>query len=183
MTMLEKLSEITEYARDKGSFRVEVIPAGKIAVDERVRLKCQIPFCHDYNKNLRCPPNTMPVSEFREVIAKYSIALILQVKSQGPDEKSLIIAERNIQLLLGDLEKKALSMGWYLAAGLGAACCRICDECVGIGSGLPCRNPGQARPSAESMGIDVIRTALEAGLPFELDSTGEVVYTGLLLLE
>ncbi|MQL53885.1 hypothetical protein GFC01_16805 [Desulfofundulus thermobenzoicus] len=48
--------------------------------------------------------------------------------------------------------------------------------------GLPCRNPGQARPSMEAPGIDVLATARVAGLPFFLQGE-EVVYTGLVLIE
>lgn len=179
----DDFGEIKSCAIEKGAYRAEMIPASQIVVDERVRLKCQIPFCPDYGNNLRCPPNTMPVAEFREILSRYSFALAVQLKSGGVDESSLIKAERDVQLLLGDLEKKALSLGWYFAAGLGAACCRICEECVGIRSGLPCRNPRQARPSAEAMGIDVMRTAERAGIPFSLNNTEEVIFTGILLLD
>lgn len=152
-------------------------------MDERVRFKCEVPYCPDFGNNLRFPPNTMSVADFRAVLAKYLFALVVQMKSAAADEKSLFETERSVQLLLAELERKALGLGFYFTAGLGASCCRICPECVGARSGLPCRNPGQARPSAEAMGIDVIRTAEKAGLPFSLNSTGEVVYTGLLLLD
>lgn len=180
---LDKFAEIRNFALEKGFFRAVVILANQVVVDERVRLKCQVPCCPNYGHNLRCPPNVMPVAEFREVISRYSAVLVVQVKAGGADERSLVMAERNVQILLGDLEKKALAMGWYLAAGLGAACCRMCEECVGASSGLPCRNPGQARPSAEAMGIDVLRTAERAGIPFSLNDPGEVIYTGILLLD
>lgn len=181
--ILDKLREIRSFAVEKGACRAEIISASQIVVDERVRLKCQIPYCPDYGNNLRCPPNTMPVAEFREVLSRYSFALVVQLKTGEVDEKSLHKTERDVQLLLGDLEKRALSMGWYFAAGLGAACCRICEECVGTRSGLSCRNPRQARPSAEAMGIDVLQTAGRAGIPFSLNNSGEVVYTGILLLD
>ncbi|SFG23905.1 Predicted metal-binding protein [Desulfotomaculum arcticum] len=180
--MLKKINGLIDYAVLEGAYKAVLIPASQIVVDERVRLKCQVPYCPNYNNNLRCPPNTMPVAKFREVLSKYSVALVVQVKSAGADEKSLIKAERDTQLLLGYLEKKALELGFYLSAGLSASTCRICDECVGIGSGLPCRNPTQSRPSAEAMGIDVIKTAERAELPFSLNNMEEVIYTGLLLL-
>jgi predicted metal-binding protein len=108
---------------------------------------------------------------------------MIQVKSAGADKESLFKAERDVQLILGKMEGKALGLGWYFAAGLGAACCRMCTECVGARSGLPCRNPGQARPSAEAMGIDVIKTAEKAGIPFSLNNPDEVIYSGILLLD
>lgn len=181
--LMEKYREVKNLALEKGAFRAEIISSNQVVVDERVRLKCQVPLCPDFGNNLRCPPNTMPVAEFKNMLEKYSYALIVQVKSGGPDEERLVKAERDVQLILGDLEKKALALGWYFAAGLGAACCRICPECVGARSGLPCRNPGQARPSAEAMGIDVLRTAERAGIPFSLDYTEEVIFTGILLLD
>lgn len=182
-TVLEKLAEIKEYALAKGVHKAELIPANRIVVDERVRFKCQVPFCPDFGHNLRCPPGTMSVAEFREVLSKYTFALLIQVKTDVAEEKALLETERNIQLLLGELERKALESGFYFAAGLGASCCRICPECVGARSGLACRNPRLARPSAEAMGIDVIRTAGQAGLPFSLNLAGEVIYTAFLLLD
>lgn len=182
-THAERLKKIKDYALAGGAYRAELTLANQIVVDERVRFKCQVPYCPDYGRNLRCPPNTMSIAEFKDVLAKYSNAMLVQIKSGGSDENSLVNAERTVQLLLGELEKKALGLGFYFAAGLGAACCRICPECVGVSSGLPCRNPGQARPSAEAMGIDVIKTADKTGLPFSLDDPGEVIYTGVLLLD
>lgn len=183
LTKFERFAEVKKSALEMGAYRAELILANQIVVDERVRLKCQIPFCPNYGNNLRCPPNTMSVSEFRTVLAKYSCALVIQVVSDGIEEKTLAEAERTAQLMLGELEKKALGLGFYFSVGLGASNCRICEECVGARSGLPCRNPSQARPSAEAMGIDVIKTAGEAGLPFGLDNPKEVIYTGILLLD
>jgi len=183
LSRFERFAEVKKNALEMGAYRAELIQANQIVVDERVRLKCQIPLCPHYGNSLRCPPNTMPVAEFRSVLARYSCALVLQVVSYGIEEKTLAATERKAQLMLGELEKKALGLGFYFAAGLGASNCRICEECVGARSGLPCRNPSQARPSAEAMGIDVIKTAGEAGLSFGLDNPKEVVYTGILLLD
>jgi predicted metal-binding protein len=52
-----------------------------------------------------------------------------------------------------------------------------------VGPGKACRRPYEARPSLEGVGIDVIKTAAQAGLPFELPPKEEIVWSGLILID
>ena len=71
---------------------MKLINASDVIVDERVRLKCQIPICETYGKNLMCPPFMPPVKEFRAALARYDKALIVQLqvplrkKTKGKDK-------------------------------------------------------------------------------------------------
>jgi hypothetical protein len=50
------LKDIMARLRQQGASAVKLIHVSEIVIDERVRLKCQIPLCDSYNKNLMCPP-------------------------------------------------------------------------------------------------------------------------------
>ncbi|MCU0851964.1 MAG: DUF2284 domain-containing protein [Thermoplasmata archaeon] len=197
----EGLEKLVRFARSQGASGAKAIPARLVVVDGRVRLKCQVPRCVEYGRNLMCPPNTMPVDEFREVLGLYKRAVLVQVET---DVDSLDKSERQLgdglseridsetgarawQLklhrLVNAVETEAFKQGHYLAAGLTGGDCRLCEECVGVSSGKPCRHPFEARPSMEAMGIDVLRTCRNAGMPVSLSSSRKVRWTGLVLVD
>jgi predicted metal-binding protein len=100
------------------------------------------------------------------------------------DEKDLDamkIAAIRLHKLVNEVERKAMSMGFPYAMGLIGGVCMLCHECAGAGKA--CRRPYEARPSLEGVGIDVIKTAAQAGLPFELPPKEEIVWSGLILID
>lgn len=179
----EQYHELADFAVAEGAFRAKLIKANDVVIDDRVRLKCQVPVCRDFNRHLMCPPHTIPVEHFKSLCAQYSAALLIQVKSIGCDEKSLVEAERKLHAIVNKTEGRALTNGSYLATGFIASSCKLCPECVGYHSNHPCRRPYEARPSIEAMGVDIFKTAQNAELGFELGLSSEVVYSGLLLLD
>lgn len=76
-----KLAQLEAFALEKGAYRARVFPAKDVAVDERVRLKCQIPLCPHYGRTLTCPPNVPTVDEFSRALARYRTALLVQTRS------------------------------------------------------------------------------------------------------
>ncbi|MDH5478428.1 MAG: DUF2284 domain-containing protein [Nitrospinota bacterium] len=72
---------LEEYALERGASRARVFPARLVAIDERVRMKCQIPLCPHYGHCLTCPPNAPTVEEFRRALELYENAIMIQVKS------------------------------------------------------------------------------------------------------
>lgn len=183
MTDFEKYRSLEQFALEQGAFRAKLIEASDVVVDDRVRLKCNVPVCQDFNNHLLCPPNTVSVKKFRSLCSQYSAALVIQVKSQGFEETDLIAAEKNLHTIVNKTEGRALTEGNYLASGFIASSCKLCPQCVGYHSKLPCRHPYQARPSIESMGVDIFKTCNNAGIEFALGLSSEVVYSGLLLLD
>ena len=183
MADLEKYSGLEKFALDQGAYRAKLIKTSDVVVDDRVRLKCNVPVCQDFNNHLLCPPNTISVKKFKSLVSQYSMALIIQVKSHGFEEKELIAAEKDLHSIINKTEGRALTEGNYLATGFIASSCKLCPECVGYHSKQPCRHPYQARPSIESMGVDIFKTCANAGMEFSLGLSPEVVYSGLLLLD
>lgn len=196
------LEALCELARSRGASGVSTMDARGVVLDPRVRLKCTVPMCEHYGHNLMCPPNVMPLQEFGKVLERYSRAILVQypipVRSFTIDDSArgmeqayadkeyyqqLLCSEIAFIDLMGLLEKEALRTGHRFAAAFSGGACRLCDECVGQGSGKSCRHPFRSRPATEAMGIDVFETARNAGLPFDLPPKDRPVWNGLLLVD
>ena len=202
---LEQLAaELGGTARELGADNVAPLPAGDVVIDERVRLKCRVPLCSGYGRNLMCPPNTLSPAEMSGVLRRYRLALFvqqrIQLTSAGVAERfgGLTYAEavvlpgyesvaaesqRAFAELMGKLETAAFKRGLRFATAFTGGDCKLCPECVGQGSGEACRHPFAARPAMEAVGIDVIATAAHAGLVVEMPAVDLPSWTGLLLLD
>ena len=184
----ELLDSLQEFALETGASKAAIIDTQHIVIKEQVRLKCRVPICKSYNRNLMCPPNVMDVDEFKSVLKDYSRALVVQKEGEvkpGQEKDRLIIFKpaNELHQLVNDVEREAFHLGFRFATGFIGGSCKLCDECVTVGSGLPCEHPFKARPSMEAMGIDVFETARIAGLPFSIPMVDKVVWCGLILVQ
>lgn len=193
------LKDLVDEARRCGATHAKIILTKDIVVDKRVRLKCAVPVCSSYGRHLMCPPNVMPVDEFKEILSAYKKALILQIEGdygssdRSPGERLSKKLEsgitepdelmKKLHVLVNAMETMAFKRGLHLATGLIGGECLLCTECVPPGSGEACRRPFEARPSMEAMGIDVVRTCEKVGLRISLSSEEPVRWTGLVLLD
>ncbi|OGP75120.1 MAG: hypothetical protein A2W09_05375 [Deltaproteobacteria bacterium RBG_16_50_11] len=176
--------QLQDEAIHLGATKVKVIPISSIVIDERVRLKCLVPLCDKYNQNLMCPPHLPAVNEFRKAAARYSRALFVQLVFEKNGEVTKTETRQQglrLHKIIHELERRAFSLGYPLAAGLIGGSCKLCKTCVGAPN--PCRHPLMARPSMEGMGIDVIKTAKRIGLPFHFHSRNRLFWNGLLLID
>ena len=183
-----KLKKVIDTLKKKGASEVRVIKASDVIVDERVRLKCQIPICDSYGKNLMCPPYLPSVMDFRDALARYDRALLVQLsvplhkKSKGKT-KEVFDPARVLHELINLGERLCFEAGFRFATGLIGGCCRLCEVCIVMEPEGHCRHPFRARPSMEAMRIDVIGTLENAGLPLlRFPVQEKVVWTGLILL-
>ncbi|MDW5561758.1 MAG: DUF2284 domain-containing protein [Methanomassiliicoccus sp.] len=197
------LQKLCQLAVSKGASAAKPMSARGVIIDPRVRLKCMVPTCNNYGWNLMCPPNVMPIDQFIEVLRQYDHALLIQypipldrelIKAQegrrlehimekGDYAERLNRSEVEFTELLGEVEKEALAMGHRFATALSGGACHLCHECVGQRSGEKCRHPFRSRPSMEAMSIDVLLTAQNAGLPFEMPPRDRPVWNGLVLVD
>lgn len=208
MTQIEtNLQDLCKLARKLGATDAVSFSARGVVVDERVRLKCRIPMCDDYGLNLMCPPNVMGVQEFREVLAKYNHAVLIQMEMLMPAEmkaetrkavdvsalykdpefldsyeKHFTTVKLKLQRIVHKIEAKAFSQGYRFAVGFIAGSCKLCPKCVAVDSCEPCRHPFRARPSMEAMGIDAYETAKNAGLPIDIPAKDKILWNGLVLI-
>ncbi|NPV05025.1 MAG: DUF2284 domain-containing protein [Syntrophaceae bacterium] len=182
------LNRVIDTLKKKGASEVRVIKASDVIVDERVRLKCQVPICDSYGKNLMCPPYLPSVMDFRDALARYDRALLVQLsvplhrKAKGR-AKEVFDPARVLHELINLGERLCFEAGFRFAAGLIGGCCRLCETCIALEPEGHCRHPFRARPSMEAMGIDVIGTLENAGLPLlRFPVQEKVTWTGLILL-
>ncbi|MEE9611077.1 MAG: DUF2284 domain-containing protein, partial [Desulfatiglandales bacterium] len=125
----------------------------------------------------------------RDEVLRY-VAAPKKSKKKGGDNKevykdldSMKLAAVRLHKLVNEVEGMAMSLAFPYALGLIGGECMLCPECVGVGSKEGCRRPYQARPSMEGVGIDVFKTSINAGLPFEMLPKKEIIWSGLVLLD
>ena len=187
--LLARIDPIIALLKAEGASTVLSIPVSRVIVDERVRLKCQVPLCDSFHKNLMCPPFAMPVEEFRRVLGCYEEAILLQTEglidilNDGKPGRDVFAPAGRLHDLVNLGEREAFRAGFHFAAGLIGGCCRLCEVCVAIDNSRICRFPFRARPSMEAMGIDVVATLENAGLSLAFPVSDRVVWTGLILLQ
>ncbi|MGD0818371.1 MAG: DUF2284 domain-containing protein [Methanomassiliicoccales archaeon] len=200
----EHLAELCSKAMSYGASKAVPIPVGYVVMDPRISLKCQIPRCIHYGRNLMCPPNCVKPDEFAKSLERYKFAILVQAKiitdlasverrlgatslvEVIKDEdylRQLRASTRSFETILNKLERDAMMMGHRFALALSGGTCSLCEECAGISPGEPCRHPFEARPSMEAVGIDVILTAENAGIGVEFPVKKDPVWTGMLLVE
>ncbi len=192
----DKYDFLRKLALEKGAADAKIIPADKIVIEDRVVLKCKVGCAH-YGKTLTCPPYTPTAEEFRKIAGEYSYALFMKFKSRAQADAELAknltkpetdpaipvdmkekIKEfwadwkRDKQKMLAavvDLEKAAMSKGYTLAVGFISGQCQLCKKC-NLKTGI-CTHPTMARYSEDAVGVNVKKTAKNAGIqvsfPFE----------------
>lgn len=201
------LEALCKLAKESGVTNAVFFSAKRVVVDERVRLKCLVPVCDDYGLNLMCPPNVMSVQEFREILARYNWAILIQIEELIPAEMMKEIRQADdvaalykstrfkdcykktfdpiklkLHRVVHKVESRAFALGYRFATGFIAGSCKLCPECVAKKSQESCRHPFRARPSMEAVGIDVFKTAENAGLPFGIPPKNKTVWNGLVLV-
>lgn len=177
--LLADLEKYRLMALDLGASDARTIRAEDIVVDERVRGKCRYPTCPSYNTNMNCPPYTMAIDEFRNLVSKYSHAIFFKVDvSSGKLEDFELVTNKTIMNIVWKLESAAFYDGYYLATGFGATNCKeiFCRnlECAAL-AGKGCRHPFKGRPGMHGMGIDAFRMAANVGWEvYPLGSSAEL---------
>lgn len=198
MDKIGAYEELITAARSAGAQAAVLIRTEEVVLDVRANFKCLVPMCPSYGQNKTCPPIVARPDEFRKVLDSYTFALFVQKtfhlaeNEVGSGALSEVYLSPSLQALkrrqclefygiLEAIERKALELGFPYTAGLGEGPCRVCDPCT---LNAPCPVPFKARPSMEAMGIDVLKTAANAGCPIHLHATPtDYTYNGLVLTD
>lgn len=186
---------LEKFALDLGVAHAKIIPAEKVVIEDRVRLKCMV--CPYYGKNLKCPPHTPSIQEFREIVSEYNSAMIVKLKppeiskkitgygqKKGDDARLWNLDLNNLspaiwsdisdiyKTMLTDLlelERAAFNQGYAFAIAFFGGRCLLCEKC-NLSNG--CQNALMARFSAEAMGINVLKTAENAEIELKFQNKG-----------
>ncbi len=162
---------LAAQAKLSGFSFARIMDASRIAVEPWVRLKCRFG-CPNYGRSLSCPPASPDEEEMGALISRYRHALLVQ---GAPPSR--LFHERLLAV-----EKALFLAGYPEALAFGAGPCPVCLSCPQDGR---CRFPEKARSSLEACGVDVYRTARNAGLSLNPLShrQGYVKYVGLVLFD
>ena len=163
-----------QKALDLGASMAEIIPANWVEIDERVRLKCSIPLCPYYDKNIFCPPHGPSLELMRKALTRYSRAILFAIEvipvnefaDRSKERGAVVKWAKKCLEITGRIETLAFGSGYYLATGFGQySCLRILcglERCLVL-EGSDCPYPLKARPSMEGVGMDVFGLVTKVG--------------------
>lgn len=151
--------------QEKGYADYKWIDPQKIIVAQWVRMKCMFG-CGEYGQSACCPPNVPSVSECERFFHEYQDAVIFRFEKSvdKPEDRHRWSKKVNINLV--KLERDVFLAGYERAFSLFMDSCGICADCAATREG--CKEPRSARPSPESMAVDVYSTATQFGFPIEV---------------
>lgn len=162
---MKKQAELEALFSAHGYFDFKWIEPEDIVVSQWVRMKCTFG-CGNYGKNASCPPNTPSVAECRQFFSEYRTAVLFhfEKKVDKPEDRHSWSSEVNQKLV--KLERAVFLAGHEKAFLLFMDSCSFCADCPGVRQ--ECVNPRLARPSPESMAVDVFSTVRKYGYPIEV---------------
>jgi predicted metal-binding protein len=173
---MKELERYLQMALEKEVTDAVVVETSKVFTEPWVRMKCQYG-CSMFGKGLCCPPRTPTPEEMRKILDSYRYGILLHRHIQKGYKYV-----NDFNDIIVDLERTVFLDGHYKAWAVGSGPCTRCKECSITGT---CLHPEKARPSMESCGIDVYKTARESGLPIKVvkdHSQARDIY-GLVLVE
>ncbi len=207
-TDAEKFQFLTKLALEKGASDAKIIPTNQVIVEDRVVLKCKVG-CNHYGKTLACPPYTPSAQEFRKIVGEYSYAMFMKFTTNATAEpevyKHLMTyetdpkvpkdikekaakfwqdwkdAKRKMLQSVVDLEKAAMNKGYSLAISFISGHCQLCEKCNT--ETKICVHPELARWSEDAVGVNVRKTAANAGITFTFPFAKNPESFALLLID
>lgn len=148
--------------QDQGYTDYKWIDPQKIIVSQWVRMKCMFG-CGEYGNNACCPPNVPSVSECERFFYEYQDAVIFRFEKAVAQPEDRHKWSKKINIKLAKLERKVFLAGYERAFLLFMDSCCLCKDCAE--NRAQCKEPRSARPSPESMAMDVYSTARRFGFP------------------
>jgi predicted metal-binding protein len=162
---MKNRAELEALFAEHGYTDFKWIKAEDIVVSQWVRMKCMFG-CAEYGRNATCPPSVPSVSECRRFFNEYSTAVIFHFEKKVEKPEDRHSWSRGVNLELVKLEGEVFIAGYEKAFLLCMDSCCICDDCPGVRE--ECKNPRAARPSPESMAVDVFSTVRRYGYPIQV---------------
>jgi predicted metal-binding protein len=162
---MHELENVESILEKHGITDYKSILPQEIVVSQWVRMKCEFG-CPNYGQCAACPPNTPPVEACQRFFREYKRAILMHFQKVAPDkaERKSWGARTNLKLI--KLEQEIFLAGYHKAFLLFMDSCEICAECAP--SRADCKEPKLARPSPESMAVDVFSTVRKYGFPIDV---------------
>jgi len=205
---LDRFAFLEKTAKDLGAIDAKAISASQVFVENRIPLKCRTG-CIGYGKKLTCSPFVPTADEFRKILSEYRYALLVKFSSPANTEPDIICSiykywldpdappekkekadtfwkeylgeNKRILLAMLELEKTAFNAGYTLALALTNDSCRLCENC-NVEKGV-CVHPTMARIPEHAVGVNMKKTAEEAGMAIKFPVSGNPTPMALLLID
>lgn len=203
----EKFELLKKTALDLGAIDAKVIQANMVFVEDRVVLKCR--GCVGYGKKLTCPPHVPTPAEFRRILGEYSYAMLVKFRSPARADDDVVKSiykywldpaapkdkkeeavkfwadyfdySKKMHLWMLELEKKAFNEGYTFAVAFVNGSCRLCEKC-NVETGI-CLHTNMARIPEHAVGINMKKTAEEAGMALKFPVEGNPEPMAILLID
>jgi predicted metal-binding protein len=204
----EKYQFLIKLALESGVTDAKIIPTSKVVVEDRVVLKCKVG-CNHYGETLACPPYTPSAEQFRKIVSEYSYAMFMKFSttatadsevyphlmtyltdsalSQDIKDKAAKFwqdwkdSKHKMLVSVVGLEKAAMKEGYSLAMSFISGHCQLCEKCNT--DTKICKHPELMRISEDAIGVNVKKTAANAGIIFTFPFTSSADSFALLLIE
>jgi predicted metal-binding protein len=204
----EKYQFLSKLALENGATDAKIIPASQVIIEDRVVLKCKVG-CNHYGETLACPPYTPTAEQFRKIVSEYSYAMFMKFTTTAscePDVYPYLMTYQTDPKLSQDikdkaakfwqgwkdskqkmlvsvvaLEKAAMKQGYSLAMAFISGHCQLCEKCNT--ETKICRHPELMRISEDAIGVNVKKTAANAGIHYQFPFTSSADSFALLLIE
>ena len=164
---------------DAGAKRASLIPGEKLVLERSFRDMCAQNACGFFGKCYMCPPDVGDVDLLMARLRSFDRVLLFQTVSQIEDSydiEGMAEAAKHHNRVAVRIRQSVVPETDHLLLSAGG--CHLCEPC-GKREGVPCRFPGLALASLEAYGVDVYRTAQNAGLPY-INGQNTVTYFGAL---
>jgi predicted metal-binding protein len=204
----ETFQFLVKLALESGAADAKIIPASQIVIEERVVLKCKVG-CNHYGETLACPPYAPTADQFRKIVGEYSYAMFMKFTTTASADKEVYpylmtyqtdpnvpqeikdkaaafwrgwkdSKYKMLQSVVG-LEKAAMRQGYTLAMSFISGHCQLCEKC-NTETGI-CRHPELMRISEDAIGVNVKKTAANAGIHYQFPFSSSADSFALLLIE
>lgn len=205
---IEKFDFLEKMALKMGAVDTIVITVADVCVENRVTLKCRAG-CVGYGKKLTCPPYVPTANEFKDILNEYQYAMLVKFKSPAKaDEETICSIYKNwldpntpkdlknkadtfwndyfdysqdIHNIMLELEKAAFNKGYTFALAFVNGSCRLCNVC-NTEKGV-CVHPSRARIPEHAVGINMKKTAEDAGMGMKFPVSGNPEPMTILLID
>lgn len=143
-----------DLAKELSMTGAAIIKPEQVVMDPRAILKCRWG-CEDFFKRgPKCSTRDTSFAERREMIMSYQNILMVHGHDAHKLSKALL-----------EIERRAFLDGNQFA--FAVRYCKLCPKCA-LDQGKDCVHPEKMRPCDQAFGIDVFRTARQAGFPIQV---------------
>jgi predicted metal-binding protein len=176
------LEKLIDFAKGLGAKDGTMMSAKDVVTNELMRLKCRIPTCWGYQSSFFCTPETATAEEMRDIIDDYERVLLFSIPPSNDESYAVRFEAMNkLKEIVGRTEVEAQYTGYINSMGFTGGPCSICGiyspewvEAFRSGGNVPqcplytkesplCLQYYRCRPAAQAVGIDMYRTARNAG--------------------